>query len=206
MKYLLLLSLTTSLLFAKVAGFVALGLGYDEDIYETKGEVVPSGLAIIRHENIAIEGNRISYNMTRASLLNIALIARAQDELLDLGLQLTLPLPADFRFQINSFSDISNYGYALEGMIFRRFSVSNLELVPSIALEHNSKDRTQFLYALPIKSVHLEAELLTIYNISKRYNLASTLFYNLYDKDVLQNSLIQSRERWRFSIGVGYRF
>jgi hypothetical protein len=206
MRAVLLFFLLSSHLLAEISGFVAVGLGYKEDIYENEGAVAPAAFAILRSENYSIEGNRFFYDLTRVSDTSIAMIARAKDKLLDLGVQLTQPLPAGLRLQLNSFADVTNHGYALETMLFKRYTLLGIELIPSFAVEYDSQERTHYLYDIASDSFNIEAELLSIYNISEDLNLASTIFYNLYDEKVVQNSLIKTRSAWRVSLGMGYRF
>ena len=207
MRYLFYLFLTTKLLFSQATGFLALGAGYTQELYRDEDDAfAPAIFAIVRDGAYSLEGNRFSIGLGSFYDLQIASITRVQDTLFDTGLQLTLPLIADLRFQINTLFNVEQNGFAVEGMLFRRFKLGDLEMIPSLAYEYDSARHFDAAFDVHEKGVNFEFELLTIYDMDEKYNLVNTIFYNRYDEKVLLNSRIDRRDIWRTTLAIGYRF
>jgi len=91
-------------------------------------------------------------------------------------------------------------------MIFRRFSINNLSLLPSFALQYDDKQRFNYLYGVNESALNIEFELLSIYQFAPSWNIASTFFINYYDEKVLQIPDLNRQLTMKLSLGVGYTF
>ncbi len=207
MRYLIALVMMMHVLFADPQGILAVGVGYKEELYHYQADGPALGIiAIVRDELYSLEGNRLSMGLAQLGTMHIASVTRIQEGLLDTGLQFTLPLAADLRFQMNTLFNVMQDGAAVEAMLYRRFTLGNLEMIPSVAYEYVSSRYLDASFEVHEEAVHFEAELLSIYRLSKKYAILNTIFYNHYDAKVLQNSRIDDRDTYRTTLALGYYF
>ena len=210
-RFLLLLTLLCQLAYSEFSGIVTLGLAYKQDLNSSiQDSVAFSLLMIIRNGNFAFEGNRASYNLGTVWGLTIAPVVKIEqeDKIIESGLQLTTKLPWESFLQLNTFFDVSatHQSYQAELMIFRRFSINNLSLLPSFALQYDDKQRFNYLYGVNESALNIEFELLSIYQFAPSWNIASTFFINYYDEKVLQIPDLNRQLTMKLSLGVGYTF
>jgi len=211
-RILLLLLLSSQFLLATFSGIITPGIVLKQNLDTTVSHTVSANLLmILRYNDFAFEGNRLSYNLGSVLNTTIAPVIKIEqeDKIIESGLQLTHKIAFDHFIQLNTFFDTSNThsGYQIELMLFKRFNPNNkLFLLPSLALQYDNADRFSYLYDVSQNSLNLEFELLTIYDITPSWNLASTFFVNYYDEKILTNLTFDRQLIYRLSLGLGYTF
>ena len=207
-------------------GLWGVGVGLKNSPYKNQDTEVKVNPYIFGGYGIVnIEANRANINVySMDSGLSFAALAQYRthqsttdddlddrDNAVEIGLQISYPLGAGFTSRLSFLQDISNKHKSneLEFQVYRHDTIGGLSILSSLSLQRESKGLLDYYYGTstytPDAGLAGEGEVILTYPIASWAVFAGVRYY-LYDKEVKNSPLTESRDITQAFMGVGYRF
>lgn len=211
-------------------GLAAAALSQDDLPYNNVStEQQPSLLILGRIGDVFIEGNRAGFAVQRfdwGSLSAVgqirnhqyleakdsALITEDKERAIEVGPQVSMRLGNGYVSQFTLFQDISDAhnSQEFEASIYKRFNVSNLQIVATLAAQYQTADMMNYYVGTDHYTANAELtseiELLATYDISEHWSAIAVWRYYQHGVDFKNSPLTSGSTTERVAIGIGRYF